>query len=85
MIGDVVAEPTCKHGVKLDRSCFRCKRFVEVVDDAYRAGQENLNRSLRDLEAMLEPLMEEIARVKAEVDKQEQQEEPPDFRPWFKR
>lgn len=64
-------EPTCRHGVRMDRSCLNCGRFINVMDEAYREKQANFTRSIQDLEAMLEPLLDEIARAQAEVDQME--------------
>lgn len=81
-----MAETTCRHGVSMDRSCIRCGRFVQVIDDTYLAKQANFNRSIEDLEAMLVPFLEEIEKAKAELAEIEDNEPPlpPDF-PWTRK
>ena len=72
-----MADATCKHGVRMDRSCIRCGRFVEVIDETYLAKQAEFNRSIGDLEAMLVPFLQEIEKAKKELDEIERNEEPP--------
>lgn len=66
-----MAEPSCRHGVRMDRSCLKCGRFIDVRGPDYLAKEANFTRSIQDLEAILEPLLAEVAKAQAEVDEME--------------
>lgn len=70
-------EATCKHKIRMDRSCLKCGRFVPMVDDNYRARQAKFERSIRDLEAMLKPFLEEVEKAKAESEELDKRDPPP--------
>ena len=81
-----MADPTCKHGVRLDRSCLKCGRLLPLVDESFRTKQAEFLRSIQELEAALKPFMEEVEKAKAqsdELDRAARGEEPPPDRPWY--
>lgn len=83
-----MAEPTCKHGVRLDRSCIKCGRYLPMVDESYLAKQSEFLKGVQELEAALKPFMEEVAKAQAqsdEIDRIESNEEPPPDRPWYRK
>lgn len=55
----------------MDRSCLKCGRFIDVRGPDYLAKEANFTRSIQDLEAILKPLLEEVAKAQAEVDAME--------------
>jgi hypothetical protein len=83
-----MADTTCKHGVRLDRSCIKCGRYLQLVDDTYKAKQAQFFKSIQELEAAMKPFMEEVEKAKqqaAEIDRAERGEEPPPDRPWYRK
>jgi hypothetical protein len=76
-------EATCKHKIRMDRTCLKCGRFVSMVDDEYRAKQANMDRSIRDLEAALKPFLEEVEKAKAQLEKLDREDPQPPERPWY--
>lgn len=86
-----MAETTCKHGIRLDRSCLKCGRFIQLVDETFRTKQADFLRSIRDLEAAMKPFLEEVEKAKAQSDeidraeRAERGEEPPLDRPWYRK
>ena len=78
-----MSEPTCKHKISMNRTCLKCGRFVSMVDDQYRAKQANFDRSIRDLEAMLKPFLEEVEKAKAEAEALDKEDPPEPERPWY--
>lgn len=63
-----MAEPVCRHGVRMDRSCLKCARYLDIINADFRSKQANFDRSIKDLEAMLVPLLAELAKAQSEVD-----------------
>ena len=78
-----MSEAVCKHKIRMDRTCLKCGRFVAMVDDTYRAKQENFDRSIRDLEAALKPFLEEVEKAKAQLGELEKEDPPPPEPPWY--
>lgn len=67
-----MAEPSCRHAVRMDRSCLKCGRFIDVRGPEYLAKEANFTRSIEDLEAILKPLLAEVANLQAEVNEMEE-------------
>ena len=75
----------CRHNIRLDRSCLKCGRFVQVIDESYRARQAQFDESLRKLEEMMKPFLEEVEKAKAESDEIDRNQPPLPPPDWWKR
>jgi hypothetical protein len=78
-----MTEAVCKHKIRMDRTCLKCRRYVPMVDDSYREKQANFDRSIRDLEAALKPFLEEVEKAKAQLAELENEDPPPPDKPWY--
>ncbi len=74
----------CRHDVRMDRSCLKCGRFVQVIDENYGARQAQFDESLRKLEEMMKPFLEEVEKAKAESEEIDRNQ-PPLPPEWWKR